>query len=178
MTFLSPEERVLMKVKRHWFTITLEASGLFSMFFIPLVLCAVIVKSDFEFLKISTGSPFLVTALFSMWALFVWLLFCKIWTDYILDIWIITDKSLIDVEQKGLFNREVSTLRLDKIQDISVHIVGIVPSFLKFGEIRVQTAGSSKEFVMRDIENPYLVKGLLLRLHDEMIEKNKTDNIQ
>ena len=178
MTTIPADEKMVMKIRRHWFVIASEASGVSAMFFVPLVLYLVALKSDFGGLIIPGDTTYLAIALFSMWGLFVWLLFCKMWTDYILDVWIITDKSLIDVEQRGFFNREISTLRLEKIQDVTVHVVGIMPSFLRFGQIRVQTAGASREFIMHDIENPHLVKSLILRLHDEAIEKGKTVQLE
>ena len=81
--------------------------------------------------------------------------------------WIITNKNLIDVEQKGVFNREISTTRLSRIQDINTEVNGFFPTFMNFGNLSVQTAGTFKVFSITGIENPINVR--------EKMEKAITD---
>lgn len=101
------------------------------------------------------------------------------WTDYYLDVWILTDKRLIDVEQRGLFHRKVSSLDLRNIQDIKIETKGLIATFLKFGDIHVQTAGADREFVIREAYNPELVKRQLTEAY-QLARSNKkeedTDN--
>ena len=111
-----------------------------------------------------------------MWLLFVWLLFCKFWVDYYLDILVVTDKRIVDIEQIGFFNRRVSTVRLEKIQDITIAVRGILGSMLKFGEIRIQSAGEAREFLMKDVPNPYHIKETVLKLSDAAISRSMTIN--
>jgi len=85
-----------------------------------------------------------------------------IWMDFYLDMWIITTKRIIDIEQRGLFSREISEIPLIHIQDITMEVRGIVRTFLKFGTIRIQTAGE-REFTVRDIPHLYEIKDLILK---------------
>ena len=80
------------------------------------------------------------------------------WTNYYLDVWIITNKKILNVDQHGLFKREVIVLHLDKIQDITYMVDGLVATTLNYGNIKVTTAGKEAEFVLPGIPNPALVQ--------------------
>jgi uncharacterized membrane protein YdbT with pleckstrin-like domain len=102
-----------------------------------------------------------------------------VWTDYYLDIWIVTNRKLVSIDQIGLFNREISTLRMERIQDVTFSINGIVATLLNFGDIHVQTAAEEREFVMRGIAHPDRVKRLILTHIDSVADDTKraTDTV-
>lgn len=93
-----------------------------------------------------------------------WLLIFHSLTTWSLTVVIITDKRIIDNEQHGLFNREISELLMPMIQDVSTHTHGIVETMLKFGDIVVQTAASERQFVFKQIPNPEEVKNIIMRM--------------
>jgi uncharacterized membrane protein YdbT with pleckstrin-like domain len=97
----------------------------------------------------------------------VWLYSFMIWIDYYFDIWVITSERIINVEQKGLFSREVSELRYSKIQDVTMEVNGFLPTVLNYGDIRVQTAGEEEEFLFRTISDPYTIKGIIMKLQKQ-----------
>ena len=74
------------------------------------------------------------------------------------------------MEQKSFFSRDVATLRLDKIQDIRVKIRGILATFLDFGEIQIQTAGESEEFILRYVPKPDKIKSVIYDLCSKIAE--------
>ena len=94
----------------------------------------------------------------------LWTLFFLTWIDYYFDVWIITTKRIINIEQRGLFSREISELNFDKIQDVSTEVLGILPTFLNYGDVQIQTAAEQEKFLFRKIPNPYEVKDLLMNL--------------
>jgi uncharacterized membrane protein YdbT with pleckstrin-like domain len=98
---------------------------------------------------------------YSLWLSVLWITGIIFWTNYYLDVWIITSKKIIDVEQHGLFRREVSFLHLDKIQDITYEINGIIPTMLNYGNLEVQTAGSEGAFPIKGVPNPSNVQAKL-----------------
>lgn len=161
------DEKIVMKVRKHWFVVFSEAIVMFFVLIAPLILLAFVGSS--EFFKIKGEVTYLYLAIQSMWALFVWLMFAKFWTDYYLDVWIITNKRIIDVEQTGFFNREVATITYDKIEDVVVSVRGIIATVLKFGEIRIQSAGATREFTMHRATDPYTVKDIIFKV----IEQNR-----
>jgi hypothetical protein len=55
---------------------------------------------------------------FILWVLTLWIFFFLDWTKYYLDVWYVTQKRIIIIDQKALFDREISNVRFDKIQDV------------------------------------------------------------
>jgi len=104
----------------------------------------------------------LINFFLSLYLITLFLLLFLFWMDYYLDMWIITDQRIITVEQKGLFRREISEIPLHRVQDITIEISGIIETFLKFGTIRIQTAGE-REFTIDDIPRLYEIKDIILR---------------
>ena len=113
--------------------------------------------------------PIIIFAI-SIWTLIAWIKLFTIWTDYYLDVWFITNKRIIDIEQKGFFRREISTFRMERIQDITIEIKGILQTFLDFGDIHVQTAGESQEFIIRGIGHPKQIKEIIMYQSDIALE--------
>jgi len=93
-----------------------------------------------------------------------------IWTDYYLDVWTVTDKRIIDQEQQGLFHRRTSVFRIERIQDVTIEVRGIVATLLNFGDIHVQTAGEAQEFIMYGIAHPKYVREIILEQLDRVTE--------
>lgn len=78
-----------------------------------------------------------------------------------------TNKRIIDAEQRGLFSREVSEFKLYRVQDVTIEIKGVLPTFLNYGNVYIQTAGEAKEFVFKQIPNPRQAKDLIIKLHSQ-----------
>jgi hypothetical protein len=86
-----------------------------------------------------------------------------------LDVWIITSKKIIDVEQHSLFRREISIMNLEKIQDITFEIRGFIPTLFNYGDIKVQTAGAVGSFLIRGVPNPALIQ---IKLNEAIVLNN------
>lgn len=167
MIDINSDEKIILKARKHWFTLLSQLITMVIMAVLPFLFYSVV--SNFNF--IPGNQLYLLFAIEPMWVLFIWLMFCKFWVSYYLDVWVVTDKRIIDIRQKGFFNREVSTIRLEKVQDITVKVSGVIRSFLHFGTIIVQSAGELEEFIMTDIANPYDVKNTITKLSDTLLNK-------
>ena len=137
------------------------------MFIVVLVLAPPVLLAVFASLKLPitislTGSIVsLGLFVYTLWILLLWMFVFVEWTDYYLDVWYVTNKRIVDVEQKGVFYREVSSLHYGKIQDITVETRGIIPTFLGFGDIHVQTAGEDREIILKMAARPDDVKRII-----------------
>lgn len=80
---------------------------------------------------------------------------------------VVTDIRVIDVDQRGLFHRQLSEARFEKIEDIAVEIKGIVATLFHLGTLRIQTAGAQVLIELRTVPRPELVQELLGRLQEE-----------
>jgi hypothetical protein len=96
-----------------------------------------------------------------------------IWTDHYLDIWVITDRRIIAINQVTLFRRQIGSFRLEKLQDMNIEINGFIATMLHFGSIEAQTAsGSEEEFQSRYMPNPRELKAVILEAADKRINNN------
>ncbi|MDP3953649.1 MAG: PH domain-containing protein [bacterium] len=163
---LKEGEKVLFELRRHWYVLARDSG-------IPIVLALVplIALGLFDPLGVPEELFLPVLALAAGWFTVAWAVFFIVWTNYYLDVWIVTNMRIVDIEQFGLFSRDVSEFRLDRIQDVTVEVKGVVPTLLGFGTIQVQTAGMSREFFIYDVENPYQVKDRIIKLHDQAIKR-------
>jgi len=115
---------------------------------------------------------------FSLLALIFWVSFFVVITVYYLDCWIVTNERTIHTELKGLFDRVVSTVQHDKIQDITVEVRGILPTFFRYGDLHIQTAGGFRSFVFSDIPDPQQTKEVIFEAQKDFLERGKGQHQQ
>lgn len=77
---------------------------------------------------------------------------------------VITNRHIVDVDQIGLFNRDVSTLRLEEIQDVSAKLNGVLQTTFKYGTLIIQTAGERENFVFDYVPDPYGLENYIIEL--------------
>lgn len=179
---LEADEEVLKVVRKHWFVIVSALFSTFTLVFIPvLVLFAVIIFPELIPVEFNIESHLsLVGYGISMWLLFSILTGFMTWTHYYLDLWIITDRRIIVIDQIHFFNRKVSSFRLERLQDIKVTVNGVLPTFLNFGTIQAETAGSSESnFMTAGLPDPRGIQSLIQKSMDSRLEKihNSTGRI-
>jgi len=132
-------------VRKHWFVITAELFGIAILLLLPfvLLLSSSVLQSALATLAIDlTGYSALIVFGTAAWILLSLLSGFAIWTHYYLDLWIVTDRRIILVDQIRFFSRNVSVFRLERMQDIEYKIKGIIPTLLNFGTLKAQTAGA------------------------------------
>lgn len=61
------------------------------------------------------------------------------WIGWHFSVFIVTDQRLMQISQKGLFNRSVADIGLNKIQSVNYEVAGIQETLFSFGTIMVQT---------------------------------------
>ena len=156
---LQENEQALLVLHRHWFVLMRELAAALLMIFVGIM--AYSMKSIWYIAAPEAiVNPF-VNFLLSLYGLLILALVFAIWINYQLDVWIITTKRVIDVEQRGLFNREVSEFLIANIQDITTEVPTMISTLLGFGNMTIQTAGH-KNFVVREIPRLEEAKNIIL----------------
>ncbi len=100
----------------------------------------------------------------SSYYLGIWLFFFAHFVDYYLDVWIVTNKRIINTEQHGLFSRVVSEHKLEKIQDVTSEVHGIIPTFFDYGKVHIQTAGANQRVAFKEVRRPHKLRKIILSL--------------
>ena len=158
MTRVIPEnEKILFIIRKHWFVLV-EHVVLVVFFFILAGGSLVVLPQFFLVKDTAEAAREFFAFVFLGIMLFLWTSLFITWMNYYLDVWVLTEGRVFDIEQHGLFSRDVSEIRLDRIQDITAEVHGVIPTMLNFGHVRVQTAGSDGEFIIRNVPNPYAVR--------------------
>ena len=164
-------EKVELFLRRHWLILFFIYFGFGTL--ILLGLSGFYLANKFFILKGNNLN--LAAFLLSFYFLFIWYFLFKALTDFYLDTWIVTDHRILEIHQLGLFKRDMSELRLSKIQDVNVKVEGILPTFLNYGEVIIQTAGEIPEFKFEQVPNPQAVKDKILQLYDQFIKQHPSD---
>jgi len=169
MLDLHDDEKIIREERRFWLPIAMEGVGLFAAGLAPFAL--LIFYSYLPDGAASFVGAYLPLLLFAAtgWLLIVWVIFFIAFTNYYLDALLVTNKRIVDIEQIGLFSRDLAELRIENIQDIKVEVVGLLASLLNFGNLHIQTAAINKEFVIKNIPDPHGVKDTIAKQHDELI---------
>ncbi len=171
---LDPDEKIIAKVRRHWFYFLKEIAMLFVVLMVPVIIYMLVVYFDLkQYLHIPGDFFWFSIVLSALWGLAWWLGFYVAWTDFYLDVLIVTDKRIFDIEQKGLFFRDSSSFRLDRVQDITIQVEGVMGTLLGFGHIHIQTAGERREFIATFIPHPHELMTLISQHTDRAIEQTK-----
>lgn len=172
MLYLDPSEHVILEVRKHWFVFVSTAvahivGALFPLFGYEIVVQLLPFHIP-DFGDVSGKGLFF----YSIWLLLFWISFFVQWTKYYLNVWYVTEKRIIDIEQSRLFDRTVSNLRFDKIQDITIEIKGVLSTMLHIGDIKVQTAAEdSGDFFMHNAANPDKVRSFIFSQHNFAAEQ-------
>lgn len=167
---LEDDEQILRIVRKHWwivFTRSFTAAVLavlplcaiwFGLMFLPGEILIDLIRQYAQELAF----------LYTGWLLLNWMLLANFWTDHYLDLWAITNRRIVSIDQRGFFNRFLSSFRLERLQDMNIQVVGILPTILNFGTIEAQTAGgSNEEFKTDHMPDPRGLKALIINAADE-----------
>lgn len=162
---LEPGEHIVLEARKHWFFFAVEL--------LPYALLTLIPFSIPHFLVIAPPlaayAPFfayhdaLGRAFLGVWLLVTWTSAWGVFTRYFLNAWVLTSERIVDIKQEGFFHREVSSLFLSRVQDVTTDVEGILPSLLGMGDITVQSAGAVDEFHMQGIPTPEKMRDVILR---------------
>jgi hypothetical protein len=171
---LDIDEKVIFEVRKHWIVFVGYGLGLVFVALLPFAFIALFKIFPITFTSVSIpGNVYaLGLYLYSIWLLILWISFFASWTTFYLDVWYVTEKRIIIVDQKKLFDREISNIRFDKVQDVTVDVHGIIPTFLDFGNVKVQTASEDNtEFVITTVRHPEEVRRIIFGQHNEVGDK-------
>jgi hypothetical protein len=170
---LETDEKVIKTVRKHWFVITIELLVIIFMGLMPVfVFIGLLIATPSEAVMgfFETQTPIIIFGLAS-WLLLSAMATATAWTHYYLDLWVITDRRIIVIDQIGFFNRKVSNFRLERLQDIKVSINGIIATLLNYGTVRAQTASAAESnFESRFLPDPRELQSLIQTAMDTRLQ--------
>ncbi len=164
------DEHIILMLRRHWIIIFVK------IIFMLVILSGILIIHFFvgpylvNNLNLINNPDFLVI-ISTFMLMFYWISLFVVWIDYYFDVWIVTDQRIVNIEQKGLFRREISELKHSKIQDVTTEVTGMIPTFFRYGYVHIQTAGKRERFVFKQVPHPVKVRGIIMKLHKDALKK-------
>jgi len=88
------------------------------------------------------------------------------WIGWYYSVYVLTSHRIIIIRQRGLFDRQVSELTLNNIQNVNYHIKGFLAAVFKFGDITIETLSGGGDLKLKTIRHPaYLQQKILDTAH-------------
>lgn len=88
------------------------------------------------------------------------------WIGWYYSIYIVSSERIVEIKQKGFFNRKVTEFGLDKVQNVNYHIKGFQAALFKYGDITVQTYVG--DLIMKMIHKPVGIHSKLIKIVREV----------
>lgn len=172
---LESDEKMLRIVRKHWWIIFSRMLYVLLLGLLPLLLLFAAlqyVPGDFIENIVSANAREIIF-FYLAWLLMLWMMVANFWTDHYLDLWAITNRRIVAIDQRGFFHRFLSSFRLERLQDMNIQVEGVLPTLLNFGTIEAQTAGGSNEEFKTDyMPNPRELKALIINAADKRQQFN------
>lgn len=159
----NPGEKVEFSLRRHPIVFIGPTLVFLFLAIAPFIARAIFLQGG----SLNVGNPLAEAGLklfIAIYYLGIWIFFFSEFTDYYLDIDIVTNDRIIDIVQKGLFGRSVAELDLTRVQDVESEIKGIIPTLLDFGTVVVQTAAEKENFRFEQVPHPHKVRQRILEM--------------
>lgn len=162
---LEPGEHVVKELRKHWFLFLGELLPFAILIVLPFALPKLLMLAPplAGYASLFDYQTPLMRAALGVWLLIWWTSAWGAFTRYFLNAWVLTNQRIVNIKQRRFFSREVSSLFLSRVQDVTTDVTGVLPSLLGIGDIKVQTAGEDVEFAMRGIPRPEQMRDIILR---------------
>ncbi len=147
---LDNNEQFITMIRKHWVTLT----ACISRAIISIVIIVVIYEklTEFEYgFKIAL-IWIIASILYGVYGVMIWYLDC----------YIITNRRIIDIDQKSMFKRIVAEVEIGNIQEVVYEIDGPLETLFNYGTVKVKMANGGI-VGMEQIPNPAGVKDLIVK---------------
>lgn len=147
---LESGEKLIAIIRKHWVVLMLPMAKVIISLAVIILLRDKIV--EFQYGKEAVLVWIISSILYGVHQTIVWYMDC----------FIITDRRIIDIDQKSFFKRVVAEVGIDNIQEAIYEINGPLEAILNFGTVKIKTASSGSMIGMEQIPNPARVKNLIV----------------
>ena len=173
-------EQVVLKVRRHPLILVGQLIPIALLDYLPYLLpgigtylMATNPASMIDFAALlSFDNPWMTFVVGIYW-LFLWMITFGAFTDYYLDQWVVTNERIIEIDQKSFWHRTVSSLFLNRVQNVETDVDGFFNTLFGFGRVSVESAGAEINRIrMSSLGNPEHVRDVILREHARYVKEH------
>jgi len=161
------DETILLALRSHWFTNVSWILTTIFMLFVPTLI---------NFIPASLFSPTLEIVITFAWYLLTFAYAFEQFLSWYFDLFIITDRRVVDIDFNNLLDKKFSEANLDKIQDVSSRVSGVSQTFFNYGTVLIQTAAEQNVIAFEKIPSPEKVTKLLQDLRNQEEDNSNGGN--
>jgi len=117
-------------------------------------------------IKFNISNNFILKGEFIVTVTILWYLLCfgyllMSFINWYFNVFIITNKKIVDIDVNGLLYKNVSEASLRNIEDVTSIVKGTFGVMFNIGEVALQTAGEKREFEFTMVDNPSYIRDLV-----------------
>ena len=161
-----PGEVLIFLLRKHPITNLPWIITTFVLIALPTVLDYILNVSDInlplQFGLVTNFIFYLFAAIYSFESFLIWYY----------NVYIVTDRRLIDIDFYGFFYKKVSETQYDKVEDTSYSQSGVAEILFNYGDIFIQTAAETNQFEFISIPAPQRVYDKIT----DLIAQNKKND--
>ena len=161
------DEEIYLTIRSHW---------LINLKWVSLAILMVIAPIFFHFLDFFSSMPFkyqTISVIF--WYILTFIYSFEHFISWYFDVFIITDRRLVDIKFNNLLNKHFAEVDFIRIQDVSSSIKGILATFFNFGSVLIQTASEINQMTLRNVPKPEKIIKLLQELRSDELKVHQGD---
>ena len=156
---MDSEEKVVLFLRKHFVTNIPWMLMSAVLFLIPSFISGLElfneIPSNFKFVFILIW--YLIATAYTLESFLTWFF----------NVYIVTDERVIDVDFYNLIYKEVSDANIDRIQDVTYNMGGVVRAMFNYGDVLIQTASEVPNFEFLAVPQPDKVVRVLQDLRIE-----------
>ena len=165
------DEKILYVLRKHLVTNVDWIFVSFLLFITPLLVSrfvALFGPSTFPHIPANYLSVIII-----FWYLFTFIYVFESFLVWFFNVYIISDKRIVDMDFYGLLHRNISAAPLRNIEDVTYNISGALKVIFNYGDVLIQTAGEKIEFEFEEVGNPSRVVDILSDLVSKLKEPSE-----
>jgi hypothetical protein len=162
----NPDEDIILLLRQHpitqlkWVLIALVLAAM------PILFTSI---GMFSFLPDSFYAAGLVG-----WYLLVLGFIIESFLRWFYNVYIITDERIVDVDFDSLLHRNISSAKIDNIEDVTATAAGFAATLFDYGTVVIQTAAEKREFEFPGVPHPSRVTSLI----NEMVIEEEREKLE
>lgn len=153
------QEEILVVARPHWIT---------NLSWILISILMILAPALLKFIPIIKDIPTKYSSLgILVWFLLTFAIIFENFLSWYFDVFIITDKRVIDIDFNNLLDKKFSEAKLSMIQDVTSRVSGLGQTMFNYGTIHIQTAAEVSYITFDKVPHPEKIIKILQLLREE-----------